>query len=98
MPAVAALVGTFFVDDIALEVERTYYPADPVGSPPPTLRAASALLSQVSGLIQARELPRLLDHLDPAIVSLARLEPQLQRLLALLSPVTECLRTNAVPT
>ena len=39
MPAVAALVGTFFVDDIALEVERTYYPADPVGSPPPTLRA-----------------------------------------------------------
>ena len=39
MPAVTALVGTFFVDDIALEVERTYYPADPVGSPPPTLRA-----------------------------------------------------------
>ena len=39
MPAVTALVGSFFVDDIALEVERTYYPADPVGSPPPTLRA-----------------------------------------------------------
>ena len=41
MPAVTALVGTFFVDDIALEVERTYYPADPVGSPPPSLRASS---------------------------------------------------------
>ena len=40
MPAVTALVGTFFVDDIALEVERTYYPADPLGSPPPPLRAA----------------------------------------------------------
>jgi len=50
MPAVTALVGTFFVDDIALEVERTSYPADPVGSPPPTLRAVlegarTALLS-----------------------------------------------------
>src|SRR6185312_14836182 len=40
MPAVTALVGTFFVDEIALEVERTYYPADPIGSPPPPLRAA----------------------------------------------------------
>jgi CysZ protein len=39
MPAVTALVGTFFVDDIALEVERTYYPTDPIGSPPPPLRA-----------------------------------------------------------
>ena len=39
MPAVTALVGTFFVDDIALEVERAYYPTDPVGNPPPPLRA-----------------------------------------------------------
>ena len=39
MPAVTALVGTFFVDDIALEVERAYYPSDPVGHPPPPLRA-----------------------------------------------------------
>src|SRR6266849_10017659 len=31
MPAVTALVGSFFVDDIALEVERTHYPAEPVG-------------------------------------------------------------------
>jgi CysZ protein len=31
MPAVAALVGSFFVDEIAEEVERTYYPADPPG-------------------------------------------------------------------
>jgi len=50
MPAVTALVGTFFVDDIALEVERTYYPTDPPGSPPPPLRAVlegtrTALLS-----------------------------------------------------
>src|SRR5258707_960024 len=38
MPAVIALVGTLFVDDIALEVERTHYPSD-VGIPLPLLRA-----------------------------------------------------------
>jgi hypothetical protein len=65
---------------------------------PPTLRSANLLLDQVSALIQPRELPRLLDQLDPAVVSLARLEPQLGQLLGLLNPVTECLRTNAVPT
>jgi CysZ protein len=32
MPAVTAFVGSFFVDEIALEVERTYYPDDPVGT------------------------------------------------------------------
>jgi uncharacterized protein involved in cysteine biosynthesis len=35
MPAVTALVGSFFVDDIALEVERTHYPTQPVGTPLP---------------------------------------------------------------
>jgi CysZ protein len=39
MPAVTALVGSFFVDEIALEVERTHYPADPPGHPPPPLRS-----------------------------------------------------------
>jgi CysZ protein len=39
MPAVTALVGSFFVDDIALEVERTHYPAEPVGRPLPLVRA-----------------------------------------------------------
>jgi hypothetical protein len=34
----------------------------------------------------------------PAIVSLAQSEPQLQQLLGLLNPVTECARTNVVPT
>ena len=40
MPAVTALVGSFFVDDIALEVERTHYPGEPVGTPLPFARAA----------------------------------------------------------
>jgi uncharacterized protein involved in cysteine biosynthesis len=39
MPAVTALVASFFVDDIALEVERSHYPADPPGAPLPFPRA-----------------------------------------------------------
>jgi CysZ protein len=39
MPAVTALVGSFFVDDIALEVERTHYPGEPVGTPLPVMRS-----------------------------------------------------------
>jgi CysZ protein len=31
MPAVSAFVGSFFVDEIAEQVERTYYPAEPPG-------------------------------------------------------------------
>src|SRR5262249_14805096 len=40
MPAVTALVGSFFVDDIALEVERRYYPNEPAGIALPISRAA----------------------------------------------------------
>jgi CysZ protein len=39
MPAVTALVGSFLVDDIALEVERRHYPDQPVGTSLPPLRA-----------------------------------------------------------
>jgi CysZ protein len=35
MPAVTALVASFFVDAIAEEVERVYYPEDPVGTAVP---------------------------------------------------------------
>jgi uncharacterized protein involved in cysteine biosynthesis len=40
MPAVTALVASFFVDDIALEVERSRYPDEPPGKPLPLWRAA----------------------------------------------------------
>jgi CysZ protein len=40
MPAVTALVASFFVDEIAAEVERTHYPDEPVGHPVPVTRAA----------------------------------------------------------
>ena len=40
MPAVTALVASLFADDIALEVERSHYPGEPVGTPLPLARAA----------------------------------------------------------
>jgi CysZ protein len=39
MPAVTAFAGTFFTDEIGEEVERTYYPAEPVGRALPLGRA-----------------------------------------------------------
>ncbi len=39
MPAVTAFVGSFFVDEIAEEVERTYYPNETPGRPLPLFRA-----------------------------------------------------------
>src|SRR6202035_3368110 len=56
MPAVTALVASFFVDDIALEVERSRYPDEPEGKPLPLLRAAiegvrTALLAIVVYLV-----------------------------------------------
>jgi CysZ protein len=40
MPAVTALVASFFTDEIADLVEREHYPADPPGKPLPVARAA----------------------------------------------------------
>jgi CysZ protein len=39
MPAVTAFVGSFFVDEIAEQVERVHYPAEPTGRALPFLRA-----------------------------------------------------------
>jgi uncharacterized protein involved in cysteine biosynthesis len=39
MPAVTSLVASFFADDIAAEVERIYYPDEPVGIALPLPRA-----------------------------------------------------------
>jgi uncharacterized protein involved in cysteine biosynthesis len=56
MPAVTALVGSFFVDDIALQVERRYYHDEPAGTALPVARAVlegakTALLAVVVYLI-----------------------------------------------
>ena len=39
MPAVTAFVGSFFVDEIAEEVEHTHYPMEPPGTALPLMRA-----------------------------------------------------------
>jgi uncharacterized protein involved in cysteine biosynthesis len=39
MPAVTAFVGSFFVDQIAEQVERVHYPADPLGKAVPFVPA-----------------------------------------------------------
>jgi len=39
MPAVTALIGSFFVDDVALEVERLHYPRERPGTPLAPARA-----------------------------------------------------------
>jgi phospholipid/cholesterol/gamma-HCH transport system substrate-binding protein len=65
---------------------------------PATLRLANPLLAQLQGLLAPGEIPALLRVGDPAIRALARLQPHLRELLALLEPVTECARRNVVPT
>jgi len=56
MPAITALVASFFVDDIAAEVERVHYPDDPPGHDLPLWRAViegakTALLAVVVYLV-----------------------------------------------
>ena len=50
MPAVAALVASFFVDAIAEEVERTHYPEDTVGTAVPI---GTAILEGIKGALLA---------------------------------------------
>jgi ABC-type transporter Mla subunit MlaD len=69
-----------------------------VRAAPATLRLAIPVLEQARRLVAPAELPALLDQLDPAVRSLARLEPDLTELLGDVTPVTECLRLNALPT
>jgi virulence factor Mce-like protein len=64
---------------------------------PATLRLAEPVLQQARALVAPRELPALLDQLNPAIRDLAPLEPRLTALFDRLEPVTECVRRNALP-
>ncbi len=50
MPAVTALVASFFVDAIAEEVERVHYPEDPVGTAVPI---ATAILEGIQAALLA---------------------------------------------
>ena len=65
---------------------------------PATLEVANRLLAQLEGLLSPSELPQLVDVGTPAIRTLARAQPHLRTILKLLTPVTECLRRDVVPT
>lgn len=59
MPPVSALVGSFFVDDVAEAVEREHYPAEPVGTPLPLMTAVveGAKIAMLSLLVYFVALP-----------------------------------------
>jgi uncharacterized protein involved in cysteine biosynthesis len=62
MPAVTALVASFFADDIALEVERSHYPGDPVGTalPLPVALVQGTKTALLAGVIYLVALPFIL--------------------------------------
>ncbi|MGP0091005.1 MAG: sulfate transporter family protein [Xanthobacteraceae bacterium] len=62
MPAITSLVASFFVDDVALEVERVYYSTDPAGQPVPLPRAVweGVKIALLSVLVYLVALPFLL--------------------------------------
>jgi phospholipid/cholesterol/gamma-HCH transport system substrate-binding protein len=65
---------------------------------PETLTLALPLLRQLRGLVAPAEVPALVADLRPALRGLSSLEPGLTTLLRNVTPVTECVRRNALPT
>jgi virulence factor Mce-like protein len=92
-PAFDALNALF---PVARTVAREARPG--IRELPETLWLANPLLTEAGRLISAPELPALIRELDPALHELRVLEPQLGELLGKLRPITECVRTNALPT
>ena len=65
----------------------------------PQLLDAIEAVYRVNGADRlVRLVPPLTAAADPSLASLARLQPGLTRVLRLVTPVTECLRRNAIPT
>ena len=92
-PAFAALNGLFPTARLFVAEARPG-----IREAPATLRIANPLLAQLQGLLSPSELPALIRAGDPAIRSLARLQPKLRELLSLVTPVTDCVRRNVIPT
>jgi virulence factor Mce-like protein len=64
---------------------------------PGVLRDGAKLLVQLRLASRPSELPRLLANLKPTLARLPKLEAQLSTLFPLVTPVTDCLRQNALP-
>jgi virulence factor Mce-like protein len=65
---------------------------------PKTLDLSLPLLRQLALLVRPTELPALAHDLGPTAQSLAAVEPQLATLLDKVTPVTDCVDNNALPT
>ena len=64
---------------------------------PRTLDLARPLLRELRGLIRPAELPALTRALRPPLRTLRALQPDLEALLTLVTPVTDCVRDRALP-
>ena len=64
---------------------------------PATLDLARPLLRELRGLIRPSELPTLTRALRPPVQTLRALQPELEALLELVTPVTDCVRDRALP-
>ena len=64
---------------------------------PRTLDLARPLLRELRGLIGPSELPALTTALRPPVRTLRALQPDLEALLTLVTPVTDCVRDRALP-
>ncbi len=64
---------------------------------PRTLDLARPLLGELRGLLGRRELPALTRALRPPLRTLADLQPGLSALLRRVTPVTDCVRDQALP-
>jgi phospholipid/cholesterol/gamma-HCH transport system substrate-binding protein len=65
---------------------------------PETLKLSLPLLRQLDLLVRPAEVPALVADLRPGLRDLAALEPDLVQLLRTVTPVTECVLSNALPT
>lgn len=64
---------------------------------PRTLDLARPLLSELRGLLSAREAPALIRALRPPLRTLAAIAPEVTGLLSQVTPVTDCVRDRALP-
>ena len=69
----------------------------PLRAAPPVLDASLPFLREVAALVAPNAVPALTADLGPTVRSLAELEPRLDDLFSLVSPVTACVRDHALP-
>jgi virulence factor Mce-like protein len=69
----------------------------PLRAAPPVLDASLPFLRRIAQLVAPTAVPALVADLGPTVRSLAALEPRLDDLFALVSPVTACVRDHALP-